>query len=149
MNAISTKAVKNLGLATVPHPNPYKVSWIDSTSIPIKSRCLVQIQLQSYQEKVWCDVLPMGVSSIILGRPWLFDHDATLYGRTNSCSFMHLGKRLVIHPTQSKENTKRGSSHMKEQGTKVNLITAKEVEKELMEGAPVWVLTTKKIQELT
>ena len=91
----------------------------------------------------------MGVSSIILGQPWLFDHDATLYGRTNSCSFMHLGKKLVIHPTQSKDNTKRGSSHIKEQGTKVNLITAKEVEKELIEGAPVWVLTTKKIQEPT
>ena len=52
VNAISTNAVKTLGLATVPHPQPYKVSWIDSTSIPIKSRCLVQIQLQSYQEKV-------------------------------------------------------------------------------------------------
>ena len=45
VNAISTNAVKTLGLSTVPHPNPYKVSWIDSTSIPIKSRCLVQIQL--------------------------------------------------------------------------------------------------------
>ena len=80
VNAISHKAVKTLGLHPVPHPSPYKVSWIDSTSIPIKSRCQVQLQLQSYQNRVWCDVVPMGVSSIILGRPWLYDHDATLYG---------------------------------------------------------------------
>ena len=114
MNAISTNTIKTLGLPMAPHPNPYKVSWIDSTSIPIKSRCLVPLQLQSYQEKVWCDILPMGVSSIILGRPWLFDHDATLYGRTNSCSFIHLGKRYVIHPTPPKDTVKRGSSHLRE-----------------------------------
>ena len=79
VNAISTSVVKNLSLKLVPHLDPYKVSWIDSTSLPIKSRCLVPIQVQSYQEKIWCDVLPMSVSSIIIGRPWLYDHDATLY----------------------------------------------------------------------
>ena len=80
VNAISTNVVKSLNLPTVSHPNPYKVSWIDATSILIRFRCKVTIQIQSYQEEVWCDVLPMGVSSIILGRPWLFDHDATLFG---------------------------------------------------------------------
>ena len=35
VNAISTSTVKMLGLTPVPHPNPYKVSWVDSTSIPI------------------------------------------------------------------------------------------------------------------
>ena len=35
VNAISTSTVKMLGLIPVPHPNPYKVSWVDSTSIPI------------------------------------------------------------------------------------------------------------------
>ena len=99
VNAISTSAAKSLGLPTEPHPNPYKVSWIDSTSIPIKQRCQVRIQLQSYQERIWCDVLPMGVSSIILGRPWLFDHDVTIFGRSNSCAFNFNGKKIIIHPT--------------------------------------------------
>ena len=147
VNAISAHTSKTLGLPTALHPNPYKVSWIDSTSILVKSRCLVQLQLQSYQEKVWCDILPKGVSSIILGRPWLFDHDATLYGHTNSCFFMHLGKRFVIHPIPPKDAVKRGSSHLKETEPRVNLITAKEIEKELTEGTPVWILTFKDIQE--
>ena len=43
VNAISTSAAKSLGLSVMPHPSPYKVSWIDSTSIPIKLRCQVQI----------------------------------------------------------------------------------------------------------
>ena len=45
VNAISASSVKTLGLTPVPHPIPYKVSWIDSTSIPIKLRCQVLIQL--------------------------------------------------------------------------------------------------------
>ena len=89
----------------------------------------------------------MGVSSIILGRPWLFDHDVTVYGRTNSCSFIHLGKRYVIHPTPPKDTVKRGSSHLRETKPRVNLITAREIEKELIEGTPIWVLSTKDIQE--
>ena len=79
----------------------------------------------------------MGVSSIILGRPWLFDHDATLYGRTNSCSFIHLGKRYVISPTPPKDIVKKGSSHLKKTKARVNLITAKKIEKELIEDTPI------------
>ena len=30
INAISSKSLKNMGLEVVPHPNPFKVSWIDS-----------------------------------------------------------------------------------------------------------------------
>ena len=58
------------------------------------SKCQVLVKLQSYEEKIWCDVLPMGISSIILGRPWLYDHDATLHGRTNTCTFNHMGRNL-------------------------------------------------------
>ena len=85
----------------------------------------------------------MGVSSIILGRSWLFDHDATLYGRSNSCSFMHLGKKFVIHPMPPKNALSRGSSHLKETKPNVNLITVKKIERELIEGTPIWILTAK------
>jgi len=53
VHAITTETAKSLGLTLVPHPSPYKVSWIDSTSMPIKSRCQVLIKLQSYEEEIW------------------------------------------------------------------------------------------------
>jgi len=37
VNAIVADTVKSLGLTPVSHPSPYKVSWINSTSILIKS----------------------------------------------------------------------------------------------------------------
>ena len=107
INAISTDTGKRLGLTPVDHPNPYRVSWIDSSSILIKFRCHVPIQLHSYQDHVWCDVLPMEVGSIILGRPWLFDNDVTIYGRTNSCSFTHQGKKITINPSPPKATNRK------------------------------------------
>jgi len=128
VNAIFASTVKMLGLTPVPHPNPYKVSWVDSTSIPIQSRCQVQIQMQSYQEKIWCDVLPMGVSSIILGRPWLYDHDATLLEKFNTCVFSFNGKKITIHSVPPKDKVAKGPNKVREMKTGVNLISAKDLE---------------------
>lgn len=37
-----------------------------------------------YQEGIWCNVLPMDVSDVLFGRPWLYDHDVTHFERTNT-----------------------------------------------------------------
>ena len=76
-------------------------------------------------------MLPMGVSSIILGRPWLYDHDATLFGKTNSCAFNHLGKRIVINLVPPKDEIKKGASSLKEKKLRLNLISTKELKKEV------------------
>lgn len=39
----------------------------------------------------------MDVGHIILGRPWLFDLDVTIYGRSNSCSFVFTGKKIHLN----------------------------------------------------
>jgi len=49
-----------------------------------------------------CDILPIDVGHIILARPWLFDLDVTIYGRTNQCSFVCNRKRVKIMPNQLK-----------------------------------------------
>ena len=89
----------------------------------------------------------MGVSSIILGRPWLYDHDATIFGRTNSCAFNHLGKRIVINLVSPKDEIKKRASSLKEKEPELNLISAKELNKKVAKGSPIWILTTKEIKE--
>lgn len=44
----------------------------------------------------------MDVGHIILGRPWLFDLDVTIYGRSNSCSFVFNGKKIHLNPLPPK-----------------------------------------------
>ncbi|MQL98694.1 hypothetical protein Taro_031410 [Colocasia esculenta] len=110
INAISTRTVTRLGLVTENHPHPYHVSWVDSTTIPVQSRCLIPLRLHAYEAKIWCDVLPMEVGSIILGRPWIYDVDATLYGRTNTCVFDFGGQRITIYPSPPPAPTPTASS---------------------------------------
>ncbi|XP_078435016.1 uncharacterized protein LOC144706013 [Wolffia australiana] len=99
INGISEDMATRLGLPLIPHPTPYQVSWIDASTIPVKMQCYVPLKMSTYDERVLCDVLPMKIGSIILGRPWLFDHDVKLSGRANTCSFIYGGRRLVWYPS--------------------------------------------------
>ena len=90
----------------------------------------------------------MGVSSIILGRPWLYDHDATLFGKTNFYPFNHLGKKIVIKSIPPKDESKKEARSLKEKKSRLHLISAKELKKKVAEGSPIWILTAKEIKEL-
>ena len=69
VNAIFRSTVNRTRLAAVPHPKPYHVSWIDTTSLSISEQCQVPLKMAGYQEEIWCDVISMDVGSIILRRP--------------------------------------------------------------------------------
>jgi len=63
-------------LKTEPHPQPYKVAyvaWVDNTNWKIEERCLVTHKPGGLVNEVQCDVVPLRVCHILLGRPWLFD----------------------------------------------------------------------------
>eukprot|EP00268_Persea_americana_P067967 TRINITY_DN9411_c0_g1_i7.p3 TRINITY_DN9411_c0_g1~~TRINITY_DN9411_c0_g1_i7.p3 ORF type:complete len:121 (+),score=11.08 TRINITY_DN9411_c0_g1_i7:1608-1970(+) len=102
-NVVSANNLSHLGLTSVPHPKPYRVSWVDSTSIPATQRCLVPINMFTYQDQLWCDVVPMDVGHIILGRPWIYDLDVTNFGRTNICVFNYKDKKVKLHPLPPKD----------------------------------------------
>ena len=72
MNVVSEATVERLILPIEPHSKPYKVAWINSTFIPVTKRCLVSISRGQY-DSIRCDVIPMTVTHILLGRPWLYD----------------------------------------------------------------------------
>ncbi|XP_078445031.1 uncharacterized protein LOC144714201 [Wolffia australiana] len=64
------------------------------------------IEVSAYDESVLCDILPMKVGSSILARPWLYDHDVTLAGQTNMCSFVYQGRRVTCYPYTTKPANK-------------------------------------------
>ncbi|PKA52003.1 hypothetical protein AXF42_Ash008232 [Apostasia shenzhenica] len=68
--------------------------------IPVTQRCLVPIQLGTYSEKNWCDVLPMNIAHVLLGRPWLYDRDVIHYGRSNTYVFTFKGKKVKLNPAK-------------------------------------------------
>lgn len=69
LNAASHTVVMKFSLNLEPHPHPYSVAWVDKSNIPITHRCKVPLNFSIYSDQVWCDVLIMDVSHILLGHP--------------------------------------------------------------------------------
>lgn len=69
INVISQDTIQKLDLTPTPHLSPFKVSRVDSTSLPIPARCLLPIQIKSYYDKLWLNVIPMNVGRVISSQP--------------------------------------------------------------------------------
>lgn len=65
------KVVKTLQLTTMPHLNPYKISWVrKGIEIVVTEMYKIAFTIgKQYNCKVLCDVIDMDVCHIILDRP--------------------------------------------------------------------------------
>jgi len=146
INVVFSGSVSRLGLKSVPHPKPYNVSWVNDTSIAVKERCLFLIKIFDYHDEIWCDVIPMDVGHVILGRPWLYDLDVTIFGQSNSCSFTFQGKKiqLIGLPPRSNDNSQK-KNKVKDEG--LNIISPREFDKEICEESVVFAVVAKETVE--
>ena len=109
MNVVSKYVVKLLNLKVEPHSNPFRVAWVNDHTLPVAQRCLVSIQMGDYKDEIYCDVIPMDVSHVLLGRPWFYDINVTNFGKDNIYSFKYKGKNVILRPAKPKGcNGKRG-----------------------------------------
>ena len=86
----------------------------------------------------------MDVGHIILGRPWLYDLDVTLHGRSNSCSFEFEGKKIkltLLQPKPIEVNKKR--EVMAPKG--LNIISHKAFERVASQESVVLVLVAREV----
>ena len=103
-NVASTTIVKKLGLPTIKHPRPYKLQWLnDCGEIRVNSQVVVALSIGKYCDKVLCDVVPMQVGHILLGRPWQYDRKVTHDGYTNRYSFLMANKLITLVPLTPKQ----------------------------------------------
>jgi hypothetical protein len=70
-NLVSTEMVEKLELETTAHLTPYKVSWLQKGhQVIVTKQCLVEFKIGGYRDEILCDVIPMDVCHVLLGRPW-------------------------------------------------------------------------------
>lgn len=75
-NVASTTLVETLGLPTLKHPRPYKLQWLNECGeVKVNAQVLVSFTIGRYKDEVLCDVVPMHVGHILLGRPWQYDRN--------------------------------------------------------------------------
>ena len=77
--------VENLGLTKMVNPTPYNVlSLYKGHHILVTEQCKVEIQIGTYKDVILCDVMPMDVCHVLLGKPWKFDRKAIHDGKMNT-----------------------------------------------------------------
>ena len=87
-NIVSIEMAAKLSLKKVRHMIPYKVSWLHKGhQILVSDQREFDFQIGPYKDKILCDVMPMDVCHILLGRPWKFDKKVTHDGRSKFHSF--------------------------------------------------------------
>ena len=70
-NLVSTEMVEKLGLKRMKHPTTYKVSWLDKGhQLLVNKQCNVEFHIGTYKDEILCDIMPMDVFHIPLGRQW-------------------------------------------------------------------------------
>ena len=147
-NVVSASTVERLKFPVKPHPQPYKVAWINNISIPVNQRCLISLSYGVYSDSIWCDVLPMNVAHIILGRPWLYDRDVHHCRKENTYSFMLKNQKVVLKPMTAIEMGKyriQKSTKVVE-GMKSSLhILTKKFQHESKENGVIYVVIMKEV----
>jgi hypothetical protein len=98
-NGISKAMVATLGLSTWCIPEPEHVEWLNSYGmLKVTHKVRVPFTVGEYVDKVECDVLPLEVCGLLLGRPWQYDRNDIHAGRANTYSFVHDGKQWTLKP---------------------------------------------------
>ena len=77
----STTLVENLNLPTLKHPRP-------CGEVKVNKQVLVSFSIGRYKNEELCDVFPMHVGHILLGKPWQFDRKVNHDGFKNRHSFV-------------------------------------------------------------
>ena len=96
-NLASKEMVEKLGLTLLKHPHPYHVEWLNNSgSLRIVHRVKIPFKIGEYVDTVECDVVPMIVCHLLLGRPWQYDHSSQHCGRSNRYTIKWKGKEFVL-----------------------------------------------------
>jgi hypothetical protein len=71
--------------------------------VSVTKQCLVEFKIGGYNDKVLCDVIPMDVCHLLLGRPWKYDRNVVHDGRMNTYTLEKDGRTHRLLPIKGKE----------------------------------------------
>jgi hypothetical protein len=103
-NLVSIEMVEKLEMESIVHPIPYRVSWLQKGhQVNVTKQCLVEFKIGGYKDEILCDVIPMDVCHLLLGRPWKYDKNVIHDGRKNTYTLEKNGRTHMLLPIKDKE----------------------------------------------
>jgi hypothetical protein len=96
-NLASKELCTKLKLKYYPHPNLYCISGLsDVGEMKITNTAHVDFSIGIYMDTVECDVVPMTLCHLLLGRPWQYDRDVRHNGKANTHQLHWKGKDIIL-----------------------------------------------------
>jgi hypothetical protein len=92
----------------------------ERSSDTIIKQSLVEFKIGGYRYDIFCDVIPMDVCHVLLGRPWRYDRNVIHDGRKNTYTLEKNGRTHMLLPIEEK-NAKE------EANTSILLMSGKEL----------------------
>jgi hypothetical protein len=109
-NLVSTKMVEKLELETTVHSNPYKISWMEKEhQVMVSKQCQVEFKIVAYKDDILCDVIPLNVCRVLLGRQWQFGRNVIHDGRKNTYTLEKNGRTHMFLPIEDKKGKEEAS----------------------------------------
>ena len=101
----------------------------------VSQQCKVEFKIGGYKDEILCDVIPMDVCHILLGRLWQFDRNVIHDGRKNTYILEKDGNKHTLLPF--KDDADKGAP-----GNSIMLMSGKELLQEVrkVEGMHFYVI---------
>ena len=105
-NLISNDLVKKLNLETIPHTKPYPLGWIcKNTNLQVTRKCILRFAITTnFIDEHELDVLPLDISGIVLGSPYLYDRKSIFYRHENKYHLFKNGEKYIVRAHNKKLN---------------------------------------------
>eukprot|EP00253_Pinus_taeda_P029996 PITA_29996 len=72
-NLISKEVMKQLGLLTTSHPQPYTIRWLhQGRDLRVSQQCRLPYNIKPFTDQVLCDISPLEFFDVLLGQPYLW-----------------------------------------------------------------------------
>jgi hypothetical protein len=97
-NLISAEVFKWLAPLTTPHLQPYTIGWLrEGSDIHVNQQCHLSYDINPFKEEVLCDISPLEVCDVLLGKPYLWKCRVVYESRPRSV-IMTFNKKLYRIP---------------------------------------------------
>jgi hypothetical protein len=97
-NLISTEVIKRLDLPMTPHPQPYTIGWLhQGRDLCVSQQCRLPYDIKPFKDEVLCDISPLEVCDVLLGKPYLWKHHVVYEPRPRNV-IITLGRKLYKIP---------------------------------------------------
>eukprot|EP00253_Pinus_taeda_P028566 PITA_28566 len=97
-NLISVEVVKQLGLPTTTHPQPYTIVWLhQGWDLHVSNQCHLPYNIKPFMDEVLCDIAPLEVCDVLLGQPYMWKRHA-MYESRPRAFIITLGNKFYKIP---------------------------------------------------